>query len=155
MMMRWFSIVLITLLLLTISRVFAEGKTIKIFSIDGGRVKGIVSARILQEIEKRTQKHTTQLFSSAIGTSTGGLLILGLALPNADGSSKNSAEGMVNIYKNYSKKIFQKTFSKNILSGYGVWGSKYDRKNLDAILNFSRCKNQRNVNSCICTYILN
>ena len=110
MMMRWFSIVLITLLSLTISRVFAEGKTIKILTIDGCGVKGIVSARILQEIEKRTQKHTTQLFSSAIGTSTGGLLILGLALPNADGSSKNSAEGMVNIYKNYSKKIFQKIY---------------------------------------------
>ena len=68
MMMRWFSIVLIALLSLTISRVFAEGKTIKILSIDGGGVKGIVSARILQEIEKRTQKHTTQLFSSAISS---------------------------------------------------------------------------------------
>jgi patatin-like phospholipase/acyl hydrolase len=134
MMMRCFSIVLIALLSLTISPVLAEGKTIKILSIDGGGVKGIVSARILQEIEKRTKKHTTQLFSAAIGTSTGGLLVLGLALPNADGSPKNSAKDMVSVYKNYSKKIFKKTFLKNILSGYGLWGAKYDRENLDAIL---------------------
>ena len=131
---RYFSIVLVVLLSLIISPVFAEDKSMKILSIDGGGVKGIVSARILQEIEKRTKKHTVQLFNSAIGTSTGGLLVLGLALPNADGSPKNSAEDMVNIYKNYSKKIFQKTFLKNILSGYGLWGAKYDRKNLDIIL---------------------
>ena len=35
----------------------------KVLSIDGGGVRGIIPARILQEIETRTGKHTSQLFN--------------------------------------------------------------------------------------------
>jgi len=41
---------------------------------------------------------------------------------------------MVNLYLNDSNKIFNKSLLRNIWTGFGLWGAKYDRKNLDEIL---------------------
>jgi uncharacterized protein len=46
----------------------------KVLSIDGGGVREIIPARILQEIETRTNKPISKLFNIVSGTSTGGLL---------------------------------------------------------------------------------
>ncbi len=49
-------------------------KAIRILSIDGGGIRGVAVARILEEIEKRTDKKIHELFDVVVGTSTGGLL---------------------------------------------------------------------------------
>ena len=108
--------------------------TLRILSVDGGGVRGIIPARILQEIEKRTNKHTSELFDMSTGTSTGSLVVLGLGAPDKQGAPKNSAQDMVNLYLNDSNKIFNKSLLRNIWTGFGLWGAKYDRKNLDEIL---------------------
>jgi len=50
----------------------------KVLSIDGGGIRGIIPAMILAEIERRTGKLTSELFDLVAGTSTGGILALGL-----------------------------------------------------------------------------
>jgi patatin-like phospholipase/acyl hydrolase len=108
---------------------------IKVLSIDGGGVRGIIPARILQEIEKRTGKYISELFDIVSGTSTGGLLALGIVKANKLGKPEFSAQAMLDLYMQSSKKIFTKpSVIRKIKTGFGLWGSKYDRSVYDKIL---------------------
>ena len=73
----------------------------KVLSIDGGGVRGIIPARILQEIEIRTNKHISQLFNIVSGTSTGGLLTLALTKPDTQGNPEFFAGYLVEFYKEF------------------------------------------------------
>lgn len=84
----------------------------KILSIDGGGIRGILPARILNEIEERGKK-IAHLFDSIAGTSTGGILALCLTKPNKDKDKKNtpqySALDILELYENEGGKIFSKS----------------------------------------------
>ncbi|MBL1203006.1 MAG: patatin-like phospholipase family protein [Nostoc sp. GBBB01] len=81
-----------------------------VLSIDGGGIKGIVPAIILKEIEYRTQKRIHELFDLIAGTSTGGILALGLTVPisDEDRRSRFTSAELVNFYKEEGKIIFQR-----------------------------------------------
>ena len=76
-------------------------KTFKILSIDGGGIKGLYSARILEEFEKKFNCKTSDHFDMICGTSTGGLISLAL-------TSKISAEDICQFYETNGKTIFPK-----------------------------------------------
>jgi patatin-like phospholipase/acyl hydrolase len=73
----------------------------KILSIDGGGIRGIVPLTILVELEKMTGP-VSQTFDLIGGTSTGGLITLGLTSPYKD----MSAADILNLYQNRSQDIF-------------------------------------------------
>ena len=50
----------------------------RILCLDGGGIRGLVTLSILQEIERRTGKRITEIFDWIVGTSTGGIIALGL-----------------------------------------------------------------------------
>ena len=52
---------------------------IRILSIDGGGIRGIIPARLLQRIEENIEEPASNLFHLIAGTSTGGILGCGLA----------------------------------------------------------------------------
>jgi uncharacterized protein len=54
----------------------------KILAIDGGGIRGIIRAIILRSIEEQAQRPASHLFDLIAGTSTGGLLALGLTKPD-------------------------------------------------------------------------
>ncbi|WP_193197351.1 patatin-like phospholipase family protein [Nostoc sp. MG11] len=94
----------------------------KILSIDGGGIRGIIPALILAEIEKRTQKPISSLFDLIAGTSTGGILALGLTKPHldlnvSDGSpiAEYSAEQLAELYVEYGAEIFYEPFLEHML----------------------------------------
>ena len=97
-------------------------KKYRILSIDGGGIRGIIPAMILAEIEKRTQKPIHSLFDLIAGTSTGGLISLGLTKP-APGSGPNSenpkaqytAEDLINMYVEYGGVIFYEAWYEQML----------------------------------------
>lgn len=105
-----------------------------ILSIDGGGIRGIIPARILQEIEIRTGKPIYQLFDLIVGTSTGGVIATALATPNEKQEAKYRAKDLVALYKDRGKEIFDRSLWRRIHTGIGLWGSKYKRDNLDNIL---------------------
>jgi uncharacterized protein len=57
-----------------------EQQTFKVLSIDGGGIKGLYSARILEHFEDRFNCRIADHFDLVCGTSTGGLIALGISL---------------------------------------------------------------------------
>ncbi len=60
--------------------VSGDGKERKILSIDGGGIKGTIPASFLASVENTTDKSIVEHFDLIVGTSTGGIIALGLAL---------------------------------------------------------------------------
>lgn len=81
---------------------------LKLLSIDGGGIRGIIPALMLAEIEKRTGKRVFELFDLIAGSSTGGLLALGLTVPNRDRPTEAlyTAQDLVNLYREQGRRIF-------------------------------------------------
>ena len=76
-----------------------DKKVFKILSIDGGGIKGLYSASILASIESKTGKKITDHFDMICGTSTGGLIAIGLA-------NGMSAQSLVDLYTTKGSIIF-------------------------------------------------
>ena len=76
-----------------------EQKVFKILSIDGGGIKGLYSASILARIEEKTGKKVGDYFDMICGTSTGGLIALGL-------STGIPAQNLADFYYQKGNKIF-------------------------------------------------
>jgi patatin-like phospholipase/acyl hydrolase len=94
---------------------FKKDYKLAVLSIDGGGIKGIIPAMILTEIEERTLKPIHELFDLIAGTSTGGILSLGLVKPNEDRSgAKFSAKELVDLYTKEGKLIFTKNYEQKI-----------------------------------------
>jgi uncharacterized protein len=94
----------------------------KILAIDGGGIRGIIPALILAEIEKRTQKQIFSLFDLIAGTSTGGVLALGLTKPQLSLEPSDStpvaqytAEDLVELFVEYGAEMFYEPFWDKIL----------------------------------------
>ena len=51
----------------------------KILCIDGGGIKGLFSAQVLAEFEEAFKTNTSDHFDLVCGTSTGGIIALGVA----------------------------------------------------------------------------
>jgi uncharacterized protein len=93
----------------------------KILTIDGGGIRGIIPATILAEIEKRTQKQIFSLFDLIAGSSSGGILALGLTKPRLHVAAdlppvaKYSAQELLQIYLEYGAEMFYEPFWEQIL----------------------------------------
>ncbi len=78
-------------------------KPFKILSLDGGGIRGVISAQILQEVEKQIKELTNQslheYFDMITGTSTGSILAAGIAM------GKSSSE-LIKLYDDWGMKIF-------------------------------------------------
>ena len=50
----------------------------RILFLDGGGIRGLIQIEMLQELERKTGRKITELFDWIVGTSTGGIVALGL-----------------------------------------------------------------------------
>ncbi|XP_042395071.1 patatin-like protein 2 [Zingiber officinale] len=88
------------------------GKRITILSIDGGGIRGLIPARIIEFLEKQLQEldggeaRIAHYFDVISGTSTGGLIATMLAAPGENNKPLFAAEDIVDFYLQNSDKIF-------------------------------------------------
>lgn len=82
--------------------------TVKVLSIDGGGIRGIIPAMVLAEIEARTGRPTAELFHLIAGNSIGGILALSLTKPDASGRPEFSAAETLAIYEEHAPRIFRR-----------------------------------------------
>ncbi len=89
---------------------FAKRNIYPILSIDGGGIRGIIPATILVEIEKFSREPVANLFNLIGGTSTGGILALGLTKPKlgTDNVPQYSAQDLLELYTEKHQQIFRK-----------------------------------------------
>lgn len=100
----------------------------KILSIDGGGVKGAFPAAFLAEIEKSLPAPLHRYFDLIAGTSTGGIIALGLGLGL-------SAAQITSFYEKYGRKIFPSNATTAPRRFIGkIFSSKYSSEPLRTAL---------------------
>jgi uncharacterized protein len=105
----------------------------KVLSIDGGGIRGIIPAMVLAEIEARTGKRSAEMFDLVAGTSTGGILALGLTKPGLGGGPEYSAERLIELYETEGGKIFSIPVWHRLRSGWGVAEEKYPSEGIEEV----------------------
>ena len=107
----------------------------KVLSIDGGGIRGVIPAVLLEHIEKEKNKNVADLFDLIVGTSTGG--ILAAALTNKSKQPKQpkpSATKMVSLYSDRGKDIFKRSRWRKVSSLGGMADERYDHAPLEELL---------------------
>ena len=80
--------------------------TTTILSIDGGGIRGIIPALVLEFIEEQAGQPIASLFDVIAGTSTGGIIALGLSCPDDSGAARYRAADLANMYDEQGARIF-------------------------------------------------
>jgi len=106
----------------------------KVLSIDGGGIRGLIPALVLAEIERRTGRATADMFDLVAGTSTGGILACGLTRPGPDGRPLRSAEELAELYRTEGPRIFSRSLLKRVSSLEGLVDERYDDEGLNRAL---------------------
>lgn len=101
----------------------------RVLSLDGGGMRGIFTASVIATIEEDIGGRLADHLDLIVGTSTGGIIGLGLA-------SGKSGQEMLDFYAEHGESIFRKP---RLLGGWrktarGLFRPKYDRAPLDEIL---------------------
>ena len=116
-------------------------KKIRILSIDGGGIRGIIPGMILAALETALKKEAkdeeasiSKYFDFVAGTSTGGILTCSLLLDDGQGRPRYSALDAVKIYLDRGDEIFKVPVWKKIRSVKGISDEKYPATELEEAL---------------------
>jgi uncharacterized protein len=116
------------------------GRPMRILSIDGGGIRGIIPGQVLIALEKRLKSlsgdptaRIGDYFDLIAGTSTGGILTCLYLCPDPDrpGRPRFSAEDAVALYLERGAKIFEIPIWHRIASAGGVADEKYPASGLE------------------------
>ena len=118
------------------------GRLIRILSIDGGGIRGIIPAQILTVLERKLQdrmqdetRRIADYFDMIAGTSTGGILACLYLFPDAETSRpRYSADEAVDVYLQHGQEIFELPLSRRIRSAAGLIDEKYSAHGLAKLL---------------------
>lgn len=103
-----------------------KSEKFKILVLDGGGIRGVVTARILLEVQSLLGKPLNQYFDLIAGTSTGSILAAGIALGL-------EPKKLINIYVERGREIFNASWlRKNVIRW--LLGSKYSNEGLKKVL---------------------
>ena len=105
----------------------------RVLSIDGGGIRGIVPATVLAALEQRSGRPVCDLFDLIGGTSTGGLLALALTRPGESAPRWSAAE-IVTLYREEGPRIFTRSLGRRITSVEGLIDERYDNGPLREVL---------------------
>ena len=81
-------------------------KTIRVLSIDGGGIRGLIPALVLEHIEALTGRPIASQFDLIAGSSTGGVMTALLTRPGPDGKPMYTAEDVVGLYTEHGRDLF-------------------------------------------------
>lgn len=125
-------VILISCILFGISGFAKTDRPFRILSIDGGGVRGVIPAYVLEKIEEDLQMPIHEAFDMIAGSSTGGIIALSLATRDLTNDSKPnySAQEVVDLYLDRSVDIFNASISHKFSTLGGLLGPKYESTGL-------------------------
>jgi patatin-like phospholipase/acyl hydrolase len=97
---------------------------IAILSIDGGGVRGIIPAMILDYVEKTAGLPVYRLFDLVAGTSTGGVIAVTLTKATALGQNEYTAADLVHLFESACPLIFRREETASV----PVAGETFDER---------------------------
>jgi predicted acylesterase/phospholipase RssA len=109
-------------------------KYITVLALDGGGIRGVIPARVVEALERRTGMPTCSLFDLIAGTSTGGIIALGLTKPEKGSKPRYSATDLVDLYRTEGPRIFQRDLAHTLLTLGGLAGPKYPGSTIESVL---------------------
>ncbi|WP_445364927.1 patatin-like phospholipase family protein [Microbulbifer sp. ANSA001] len=131
--------------------------TIKILIIDGGGIRGLIPLYVLQYIEEKLGKPTSEIFDVFSGVSTGAIIATGLNMPHQkdymfkdeEAELHSKSEKIIDIYKSESEYLFSSPWYHKILTVNGFLSPRFlgDRlhevmqKHYSSELNFRELNN--------------
>lgn len=95
----------------------------RVLALDGGGLRGILPATVLMALESETGQGIGQLFDLVVGTSTGGILALGLGLGGPNGTPAYTAAQLRDLYFENAEKIFP-LGGMPLVHVSGAWGTR-------------------------------
>jgi patatin-like phospholipase/acyl hydrolase len=107
---------------------------LKVLSLDGGGIRGILPALVLAEMERRTGRPIARLFDLIAGTSTGGILTLALTRPGPRGWPKYTAARLVQLYEQEGARIFSRSIWHRLHAVGNLFEEKYPSTGLQTVL---------------------
>jgi predicted acylesterase/phospholipase RssA len=105
----------------------------KVLSLDGGGIRGLIPALVLEALERETGRRVVDLFDLVAGSSSGGILALGLVHPGPDGDGYSASE-LVELFREEGPRIFRRSLWKKLTSLGGLVDEKYRAHALEAVL---------------------
>jgi patatin-like phospholipase/acyl hydrolase len=104
--------------------------SIKVLAIDGGGIRGIIPAIILAEFQKRLGRNLCEVFDLIAGTSTGGIIALGIGTKSNAGQPY-SPDQLLDLYVQNGPAIFKKNLLTSLKE---IIFPKYSPDALETIL---------------------
>jgi len=106
----------------------------RVLSLDGGGIRGIIPALVLAHLERQMGAPASEFFDLIVGTSTGGILALGLSLQEQQGRSLLAAKRMVALYERHGPKIFERSLWRKLRTAGGLFEEAYSHEALERVL---------------------
>ena len=110
---------------------------IRVLAIDGGGIRGVVSARvlvhveeILREVSRDDNVKISDYFDLVAGCSTGGIITALILAPDPGYSAKD----MVQLYVDHGAKIFTRSAMTRFLDRVGLFNPLYKHEPIEEIL---------------------
>ena len=118
-------------------KMLCEGEsmpTITVLAIDGGGIRGMIPAAFLNQLEQETGRSVFELFDYIAGTSTGGILALGLGLRRPNRAGPYTAAELMALYTAEGGHIFSRSVFHIIGALGNLNGPKYPAGGVDDVL---------------------
>jgi predicted acylesterase/phospholipase RssA len=106
----------------------------RVLGLDGGGIRGLIPAHVLKEIETHMGRPISEMFDLVAGTSTGGILALGLTKPDENGKPQFTASDMCDLYLNEGTTIFPHSIFQEVKTLHGLADARYPAGPIERIL---------------------
>lgn len=112
---------------------------VRILSIDGGGIRGVIPAQVLLHMEKRIQEakgpeaRLVDYIDMIVGTSTGAILGALLLVPDENGRPKYTTQDALDFYVKHGETIFNNSIKRKWMLKRLFKASKFGAKNLEKL----------------------
>lgn len=106
----------------------------RVLALDGGGIRGLIPARVLKQVEAHMGRPIAEMFDLIAGTSTGGILALGLTKPDEQGKPAFTASDMCDLYLNEGTAIFPHSILQEVRTLHGLADARYPAEPIERIL---------------------